>query len=121
LSRSSRQLYAANNADASRPSAAAEDAGKGGGHRGGHHHGGRGGHGRGGGVFYDRAPDVVVVREDCPPGFYYDEFGDCRGSRITREAALCGRAMGQNAGAVADLTIWEREPFRTCFDRPVCP
>lgn len=52
----------------------------GGHHHGGHHHGGhRGGRGRGGGVvFYDRAPDVVVVDRDCPPGFYYDDFGNCR-------------------------------------------
>lgn len=61
---------------------AAEDAGRGG-HRGGGHHGGHhGGHrrgGRGGGVvFYDRSPDVIVVTDDCPPGFYIDEFGDCR-------------------------------------------
>jgi hypothetical protein len=58
--------------------AAHDDAGKGGGHHHGghhHHHGGR----RGGGiVFYDRDPDVVVVERDCPPGFYYDDFGNCR-------------------------------------------
>jgi hypothetical protein len=58
---------------------AAEDAGKGGGHHGGHHHGGGHRRGRGGGVvFYDRAPEVVIVEEDCPPGFYYDDFGNCR-------------------------------------------
>lgn len=56
---------------------AAEDAGKGGGHHHGGHHGG-GGRRHGGRVFYDRSPDVVVVTEDCPPGFYFDEFGDCR-------------------------------------------
>jgi len=60
------------------------DAGRGGGgHHGGGHHGGghhhHGGRGRGGGiVFYDRSPDVLVVTEDCPPGFYYDDFGNCR-------------------------------------------
>lgn len=62
--------------------AAQEDAGRGGGHHGGGHHGGghHGGRGRGRGgvVFYDRSPDVVVVEEDCPPGFYYDDFGNCR-------------------------------------------
>jgi hypothetical protein len=61
---------------------AAQDAGRGGGHHGGghhggHHHGGRG-RDRGGVVFYDRSPDVVVVEADCPPGFYYDDFGNCR-------------------------------------------
>lgn len=63
--------------------AAQEDAGRGGGHGGGGHHGGghhHGGHGRGRGgvVFYDRSPDVIVVEDDCPPGFYYDDFGNCR-------------------------------------------
>lgn len=61
---------------------AAQDAGRGGGHHGGGHHGGGhhhgGGRGRGGVVFYDRSPDVVVVEADCPPGFYYDDFGNCR-------------------------------------------
>lgn len=59
---------------------AAQDAGRGGGHHGGgHHHGGHGrGRGRGGVVFYDRSPDVVVVEADCPPGFYYDDLGNCR-------------------------------------------
>lgn len=55
------------------------DAGRGGG---GHHGGGGHGHhggGRGGGiVFYDRSPDVLVVTDDCPRGYYYDDFGNCR-------------------------------------------
>lgn len=53
----------------------------GGGHHGGGHHGGvhrRHGGGRGGIVFYDREPDVLVVTDDCPPGYYYDDFGNCR-------------------------------------------
>jgi len=91
--------------------AAQDDAGRGGGHRGGggHHGGGHhgGGHhggrhhgrGRGGGVvFYDRSPSVVVVTEDCPPGFYYDEFGDCR--PLPYHSMRRPRVMGQNAGAV---------------------
>jgi hypothetical protein len=77
---------------------AAQDAGRGGGGHGGGHHGGghhggghHRGHGRGGGVvFYDRDPDVIVVREDCPPGFYFDDFGNCR--------PLPYHSMGMNAG-----------------------
>lgn len=54
------------------------DAGRGGHHGGGHHGGGghRGGYGGGsrrlGGV------DYVVVTRDCPPGFYFDDLGNCR-------------------------------------------